>query len=141
MRGSARGRRLAAGIAVAMLLVGCGSGPDVEGTEDALGQLRSDLADNPDVTSVITRIDTSTGTASPSMITVIPEANTPDEERILALIHDIARDTWRSAIPSISTLTIEVDVASATASYDTRHVFDELAVRRSTLEEEFGPRP
>lgn len=133
-------RKLAA-LLLALLVIGCASEEEMAATRGALDQLETELLDDhTELTEVTATWDVSTGVDRVEAISVRGRAELTDATGP-ELVERIAQDTWRSDIPAISTITVDViDVDDPDARHSTSDVFDSYVTGRDELETRFGSR-
>jgi len=112
----------------------------VEATEAALEALSEELASRDGVERVSAEIARSTGMPLPSQLLVFAEVEHTDTDAALALVEEIAEATWRSDVPSISTLVIDVASVDGSMLVGSGDVYGRISLSRVFLEERFGPR-
>jgi hypothetical protein len=112
----------------------------VEATEAALAALAEELGERPGIERAEATYDRSTGVALPSQLYVVAEVADEDPQEARRIVEEVTRATWDSAVPSISTLIVEVVTADDQLSVTTADVYGSLSLDRTELTERFGPR-
>lgn len=138
-----RSRRplLVAVLAGLVALAGCASEEEVEATQAALDQLEVDLGAMPGVEAAYASMEESTSVPNPTMISVTLVTTSEEEDEILEVIREVARESWHSDIPTIAGLTVDGSPDGSAQRYSTTEALGVPSpVAQDELEEEFGPR-